>query len=283
MFWNHFYRPIVKLLAHIKHYKSESYLKMKKGESCEPEKCTRYSKPGPKGCMCGDQAMDVEHYSCEPAKNGTLVQVCADDTCLCGDEKCDPLTVCYKGHCVDRASLKPLTDGYRFAHGIPKCTNSDGCKCDKKQCEENKYCMNNLCFRDPFTKKFDNKIYYYRFVRTYEYRDDVIAQSILYEDENKTVGQYEEELKHYDSAIFIRGAGKLNKDMTIGELLKTCGGGTIPKDVATKYCYIQLIQKEGEFGGDHVLEFSGWQDEDYWQKVHHVEFDWEPEIKHPAG
>ena len=33
MFWNHVYRPIVKLIALIKHYKFKSFLKMKKGES----------------------------------------------------------------------------------------------------------------------------------------------------------------------------------------------------------------------------------------------------------
>ena len=33
MFWNHFYRPIVKFIAFVKHYKYKSYLKMKKGES----------------------------------------------------------------------------------------------------------------------------------------------------------------------------------------------------------------------------------------------------------
>ena len=33
MFWNHFYRPIVALIAFFKHYKREGYLKMKKGES----------------------------------------------------------------------------------------------------------------------------------------------------------------------------------------------------------------------------------------------------------
>lgn len=32
-FWNHFYRPIVKLLALVKHFKVKSHLKMKKGES----------------------------------------------------------------------------------------------------------------------------------------------------------------------------------------------------------------------------------------------------------
>ena len=143
--------------------------------------------------------------------------------------------------------------------------------------------MNGLCFRDPFTKKFDNKIYYYRFVRTNDSLDDAIAQSILYEDENKTVEQYEKELKRYDSGLYIRGIGNRNKNMTIAELLKTCGGGSIPKDVATKYCYIRLIQEEGECGGDHVLEFSGWQDEDYWQKTQYSEFDWEPDVTRPQG
>ena len=33
MFWNHFYRPIVGLLAKLKHYKRVNFLKMKKGES----------------------------------------------------------------------------------------------------------------------------------------------------------------------------------------------------------------------------------------------------------
>ena len=33
MFWNHFYRPIVAVLAFFKHYKRKGYLKMKKGES----------------------------------------------------------------------------------------------------------------------------------------------------------------------------------------------------------------------------------------------------------
>ena len=33
MFWNHFYRPIVAVIAFFKHYKRKGYLKMKKGES----------------------------------------------------------------------------------------------------------------------------------------------------------------------------------------------------------------------------------------------------------
>ncbi len=259
--------------------------KMKKQEICEPERCTRYSVPGPKGCMCDGVAIDTEQYSCEPGKDGKMVQVCRENnsTCSCGDESCDPLSVCYKDHCVDRATLKPLSTGYRLVHGVLKCSNPAGCACGKTQCEENKYCMNGLCFRDPFTKKFDNKIYYYRFVRTNDSLDDAIAQSLLYEDERKTLEQYEKELKRYDSGLYIRGIGNRDKNMTIAELLKTCGGGNIPKDVATKYCYIRLIQEEGECGGDHVLEFSGWQDEDYWQKTQHSEFDWEPDVTRPQG
>ena len=33
MFWNHFYRPIVAMIAFFKHYKRKNFLKMKKGES----------------------------------------------------------------------------------------------------------------------------------------------------------------------------------------------------------------------------------------------------------
>ena len=259
--------------------------KMKKQEICEPERCTRYSVPGPMGCMCDGVAIDTENYTCEPGKDGKMVQVCRENnsTCSCGNEECDPLSVCYKDHCVDRATLKPLSDGYRLVHGVLKCSNPAGCACGKTQCEENKYCMNGLCFRDPFTKKFGSKIYYYRFVRTNDSLDDAIAQSLLYEDESKTLEQYEKELKRYDSGLYIRGIGNRDKNMTIAELLKTCGGGIIPKDVATKYCYIRLIQEEGECGGDHVLEFSGWQGEDYWQKTQYSEFDWEPDVTRPQG
>ena len=143
--------------------------------------------------------------------------------------------------------------------------------------------MNGLCFRDPLTKKFDGKVYYYRFVRTNDFQDDAIAQSILYENENKKMSDFEKELKQKNSSIIISGLNEKNKDMSVGEFLKTCGGHPIPKDVATKYCYIQLIQEQGECGGDYVFYFSGWQDEDYWKKTHYSEFDWEPEVQHPEG
>ena len=247
-----------------------------------PEDCTRHSKPGAKGCTCNGTPIDIKQYTCEPSKNGKLVQVCTafESDCSCGDEKCPPLAVCDKGHCVDRATLKPLSEGYRFAHGLLRCNRPEGCACGKTQCEHNKYCMNGLCFRDPFTKKIDGKVYYYRFVRTFDSRDDAIAQSILYEDDNKKVRDFEKELKQFNLNIEFFEMNDKKRDMTIGEFLKTCGGNPIPKDVATKYCYIRLKQSE-ENGGSYFFSLSGWQDDDYWKKNYYRDFDWEPEAETP--
>ena len=246
--------------------------KYKKQEICNPGICNRYSVPGPKGCMCGDNVIDVDSYTCEPGKGNTLVNVCNNFICKCGSQECHAMAVCYKNHCVDRATLKQEMDGYNIEHGLPKCTNPDGCNCGKSQCENGKYCMNGMCFRDPFTKKFDKKIYYYRFARTTDFTYDIFAQSIYYEDENKLVSEFEKALKEYDSDLSVAGSDEVKK-LTIGEFLKTCGGNTIPKDVATKYCYISFIMHEG----NPVLEFSGWQDDDYWQKTHHAAFDSVPD------
>ncbi|MBO4350341.1 MAG: hypothetical protein J6A01_05260 [Proteobacteria bacterium] len=246
--------------------------KYTKQEICKPEYCGRYAVPGKKGCMCGDDVIDVDAYVCEPGKGTKLVSVCNDFNCTCGSQDCPAMAVCYKNHCVDRATLKQNSDGYIIEHGLQKCINPDGCTCGKSTSEKGKYCMNGLSFRDPFTKKFDKKIYYYRFVRTDELTYDIFAQSIYYEDENKQVSDFEKALKEYDSDISIAGSDEAKK-LTIGEFLKTCGGNIIPNDVATKYCYIRFVLHEGK----PVLEFSGWQDDDYWQKTHHAPFDSVPD------
>ena len=53
------------------------------------------------------------------------------------------------------------------------------------------------------------------------------------------------------------------KNMTIGEFLKNCGTGPVPKDVAVKYCHLGIQFELGELVTEFSVNYSGWVGEDF--------------------
>ena len=263
--------------------------KIKKDDFCYRARCGFYGKLDEKGCKCGGVPMDDTLFSCELGKDGKPIAICTDSVgCSCDKAFCPINTACVKGQCVDYLTLKPkpgkdvLDETVLFdkSNGLPVCNSDAGCACGKKSCEKGKYCINGVCFRDPFTKKFDNKVLYYRFTNTDSPEDNTInyrPTNLLFEDENKKLCEYEKELRsYYDEygGIFFKKykddsfdnhlcANEQYKDMTIGEFLKNCGTGPVPADVAVKYCYIGLEFVNGEVETELSINYSGWEGEDF--------------------
>lgn len=258
---------------------------IKKGDSCNPPRCGYYGTLSMKGCQCGGVPMDDKHFSCELGKGGLPVAICTDENgCKCGKEVCAHQMACYQNQCVDFLSLKPLPDGYLLnpQTRLPICDSETGCICGKKSCVQGKYCLNGTCFKDPFTKKFDNKVLYYRISNV---DDDAITYTsvnyrpvnLLLEDENKKLCEYEAELRRYyyeyDGIYFKQYkddsydnhlcSNPQYKNMTIGEFLKNCGTGPVPKDVAVKYCHLGIQFELGELVTEFSVNYSGWVGEDF--------------------
>ncbi|MBQ9816966.1 MAG: hypothetical protein IJM59_05805 [Proteobacteria bacterium] len=257
-----------------------------KGEMCSPLQCGYYGTLDADGCKCGGVPMNEELYSCELGKESKPVAICKKgDGCKCGETQCRQGMACYQNQCVDFLMLKPEADNYIFnpQTGLPVCSSTEGCACGKITCEKGKHCLNGVCFKDPFTKKFDDKVYYYRIINADISYDDVASfrpVNLLLENEKQKLCEYEKKLVKYykdvgytDEIYFKKYkddsfdnhlcADPKYKDITIGEFLKNCGTGPIPADVAVKYCYLGIEYDIGEEITDISISYSGWEDEGF--------------------
>ena len=271
--------------------------KISKGETCHSPYCGRNFVLTDKGCTCNGELTDTSQYMCATAKEAKHVRYCVNEKgCKCDQKTCPYMTVCQKGECVDRISLKPIPAGYDISNGLPLCTSETGCACGKTTCENGKHCLNGTCYRDPYNRKIGSKILYYRFSNPDDQNQfeenkadhQNVFWSLMFEDPNKPICEYEEEFfsgiksKYTDDDLkttsieFYFNDNRTDaqnlrrlcespkyRQMTIGEFLKNCGTGPVPKDVAVKYCYFRFIQDEDECFSGNLLEYSGWQDEDY--------------------
>ena len=250
---------------------------LSKDEICEPLSCKAGFEPGPKGCMCGHEK-GSDQFACIPGKGGKKVNYCIASECDCGEDKrCPTHSVCLKGECVDRNSLKALPDetaGYKLQKGFLHCESGEGCDCGKKKCENGKYCINGSCFKDPYSRKIDGKVYYYQ-LQTENLADSDADDglesrrhelwNLLFVDDVQPICQPP------FTEIYAESNGRKVeicydnefKEMSVGDFLKKCGVGPVPADVASRYCKIAfergaLSHGPNPDGSGMVIHAFGW-------------------------
>ena len=242
---------------------------IKKDEICEPLSCDDGFVPGPQGCLCGREVDHEKEYKCITAKGAKRSMLCAGDVpCACGETQCNKNEICLKGECVDRASLKPISGyteaGFRMVQGLPRCDISEGCACGKKKCEQGKYCMNGTCYKDPYSRKIGDKVYYYHLVDENVPEDGVnwdLAElwELMFLDLETPLCQ-----KPFKNVYIESNGQKLllcdsadHKEMTVSEFLRHCGIGVIPDDVGKRYCKITMDRTAGDADNPGILAW-GW-------------------------
>ena len=240
-----------------------------KGDVCPPLECKRGFEPSVLGCACNGHKDDGQS-ECVLSKDGKHVSYCAsDDGCECGEETCPMGAACYHKKCVDRATLKPIPEGYTLSFGVPKCTE-ETCACGKKgTCQQGKYCLDGICISNPYRRKLlDGKMYYYHIFDKdlvdagpkEQYRNDLWSLMFvnLKNPDNENEFEY---ICNYFNPVKVKGSDEdicqsdkyQNNETTINEMLMHCGTGEIPENVANMYCMLDVV--------DGVLQFSGWQEE----------------------
>ncbi len=242
-----------------------------KGEICERLECEENFTVGSKGCTCDRLTLDMNDYDCMPSNNNKLVNVCTkEEGCACGELTCPYMTVCRKGECVDRTILKPIPEGYTVVNGLPKCENPEGCACKKKTCAEGRYCLGGICYLDPYFRKLNGKILYYRLMNPAVFGENNdssainLIWSLMFVDENEKLCDHSWtkndvfEGAHTKTPVISLCADENYKNITVGEFLRNCGTGPVPDGVVNKYCHIG-IEKAAD--GKMALGVSGWRDE----------------------
>ena len=239
---------------------------IQKGEVCPPLECERGFSPSVLGCACGGLRDDGESM-CVPGREGKQVFYCMkDEGCECGDQTCPTGAVCYHKKCVDRATLKPIPENYELAFGLPKCVN-ESCACGKKgQCSEGKYCLDGICFSNPYRRSIDGKVYYYHIFNKEiadagpkeQYRNDL--WSLMFINLNNASDETEPtRICDLFDAVKVRGSdddickSDNNAAITVADILKQCGTAEIPEKVASMVCTLDVV--------DGALQFSGWETE----------------------
>ena len=240
-----------------------------KGDVCPPLECERGFEPSVIGCACGGHKDDGKSQ-CVLGKDGKHVSYCtSSEGCECGDETCPMGAVCYHKKCVDRTTLKPIPEGYELSFGVPKCVN-ETCACGKKgKCQQGKYCLDGICYSDPYRRKLlDSKTYYYHLFSKdlvdagpkEKYRNDIwslMFVGLVHPDNDNEF----ELICNYFNSVKVKGSDEdiclsnkyQNGETTINEMLMHCGLGEIPEKVAAMYCTLDVV--------NGALQFSGWQDE----------------------
>ena len=237
---------------------------IQKGDVCPPLNCERGFTPSVLGCACGGIRDDGKSL-CVPGRDGKQVFYCMkDEGCECGDQSCANGSVCYHKKCVDRATLKPIPEEYELSFGLPKCVN-ETCACGKKgKCAEGKYCLDGICYGDPYKRSIDGKVYYYHLFGKEiadagpkeAYRNDLWSLMFinLNSDNNEPV-----RICSLFDAVRVKGSdedickSEKGAEMTVADILTRCGTAEIPEKVATMYCTLDVV--------DGALQFSGWEAE----------------------
>ena len=233
-----------------------------KDDICDPPTCSNGFELTPQGCSCNGLIDNgTNSYKCVTGKEDKKISVCLkSDGCDCGEEQFCPIgSVCYHKKCVDRATLKALPEeGYKIERGLPQC-DSDECVCHKTKCKSGAFCLNGVCYGDPYFRKIDGKVYYYHLFTKdpvadagakEKYRD--VVWELLFMDESAAI------CSKFGSVRVKGGAEDICKDsehagMTVAEAMKHCGTAPIPEKVATMYCTLDVE--------DGALLFSGWEND----------------------
>ncbi len=228
-----------------------------KDEICPPLECTAGFAPTPQGCTCDGRPFD-ENYVCVPTKENKTVNYCINaEGCACGETTCPRGSVCRRDKCVDRTTLKEIPEGFELFKGFPKCT-AEECVCHKAKCKNGKYCLNGICYGDPYFRKIDGKVYYYHILtgddladagEKEKFRDTL--WTLLFMNETDLICRLFPDIrvKGSDSNLCQDPA---HSNMTIADALTHCGVADIPENVASLYCTLDII--------DNALVFSGWQE-----------------------
>ena len=240
-----------------------------KGDICPPLECERGYEPSVIGCACGGHKDDGKS-ECVLGKDGKHVSYCtSSEGCECGDETCPMGAVCYHKKCVDRATLKPIPEGYELSFGIPKCVD-ETCACGKKgKCTQGKYCLDGICYSDPYRRKLlDGKIYYYHIFSKdiadagpkEKYRNDLWSLMFVGLTHPDNDNEFEYICNYFDS-VKVKGSDEdichsdkaFDSSAQINEMMMHCGTAEIPEKVAAMYCTLDVV--------DGALQFSGWEEE----------------------
>ena len=222
----------------------------------------------------------VRAINCVPAKGGKLVNYCQNnekEACRCGEEEksCAIGLVCRNGECVDRNSLKVFeNEGYDLSNGLWICNNSDGCICGKApkngkmNCETGKFCINGICHKDRYFRKLGEKMLYFRLqehgdVDNFNASRDKLW-SLMFIDATQAIcqGDWTEVYQEIDGKRIDFCYDEQYKAMTVGDLLKNCGVGPQPENVASLYCELDFLK--GSLGHSPStttkIRVSGWKE-----------------------